>query len=480
VIKKILIANRGEIACRIIKTAKKLGINTVAVYSDADRTALHTRMANESYYLGPSPSSQSYLLSDKILEIAKISGADAIHPGYGFLSENADFADAVISAGLIFIGPTGDSMRKMGSKIEAKQTAKAAGVPLVPGTDERINDMKLAAKTADEIGYPLLIKASAGGGGKGMRIVNTPESFEQEVHRAMSEAKSSFGDASVFIEKYVESPKHIEVQVLADMHGNAVYLFERECSIQRRHQKLIEEAPSAVIDPLIRKQIGEAAVRLTKTCNYHGAGTIEFLLDKNKNFYFLEMNTRLQVEHPVTELITDLDLVECQIQIANGQPLDFTQDDLKINGHAMELRICAEDPSNNFLPATGVLEIYQEPNIDGVRVDSGFHQGDQISVYYDSMIAKLVVHAPNRDAAIQKLQTAIHAFQIVGIPTTFELGLFALQHPAFIDGSFDTGFIDKYFSAEALKEIDSDIQKAAAIAALYFYKIREKSIALPN
>jgi pyruvate carboxylase subunit A len=475
-IKKVLIANRGEITCRIIKTARKLGIKTVAVFSEADRKAQHVLMADEAYYLGPAPSNQSYLLGEKILEIAKACGADAIHPGYGFLSENAGFADAVKQSGILFIGPSGDAMRRMGSKIAAKLTAKSAGVPLVPGTEDKITDMAEAASIAADIGYPVLIKASAGGGGKGMRIVNRHEDFEQEVQRAMSEAGSAFGDSAVFIEKYVAKPKHIEVQVLADRFGNAVYLFERECSIQRRHQKLVEEAPSAVLNDDIRKKIGEAAVALTKTCGYEGAGTIEFLLDADKNFYFLEMNTRLQVEHPVTELITGLDLVAYQFSVASGEALDFKQEDLRIDGHAMELRICAEDPYNQFLPATGLLEKYKEPIMESVRVDSGFVEGDTIPMYYDSMIAKLIVHAPNREAAIAKLTDAIRAFEIKGIPTTLPFGEFVIHHPAFQDGSFDTGFVEAYYSADLLKKWDEDLQKAAAIAGLYFFKKKEKSI----
>jgi propionyl-CoA carboxylase alpha chain len=479
-IQKVLIANRGEITCRIIKTAKELGIRTVAVYSEADRYAQHVILADEAYYLGPPPSAQSYLLGEQILRIALQCHADAIHPGYGFLSENADFADAVQKAGLIFIGPSGDAMRRMGSKIAAKQTAREAGVPLVPGTEEKITNIDEAAIIAAQIGYPVLIKASAGGGGKGMRIVHRNEDFGQEVQRAMSEAGSAFGDPAVFIEKYVSSPKHIEVQVLADSHGNAVYLFERECSIQRRHQKLVEEAPSAVLNPDIRRKIGEAAVSLTKTCGYEGAGTIEFLLDSDKNFYFLEMNTRLQVEHPVTELITGLDLVACQFQIASGEPLSFSQEDLQIHGHALELRICAEDPYNQFLPATGTLEEYREPAIEGVRVDSGFVEGDTIPMYYDSMIAKLIVHAPNREAAIAKMNEAINSFSIKGIPTTLDFGAFAINHPAFKDGSFDTGFVDAYFSPEILREWDSELQKAAAVAGLFYFKKKEKSIRPAN
>jgi acetyl-CoA carboxylase biotin carboxylase subunit len=472
-IKKILIANRGEIACRIIKSARKLGIYTVAVYSEADRNALHVQMADEAFLLGPPPSSQSYLLGDKILEIAFKSGADAIHPGYGFLSENADFADKVKAAGLIFIGPSGDAMRKMGAKIGAKEIAGKANVPLVPGTEGAIQDVEAAKAFAVQIGFPVLVKASAGGGGKGMRIVEREADFAEQVERAMSEALSSFGDGSVFIEKYIGKPKHIEIQVLADQHGKAVYLFERECSIQRRHQKLVEEAPSASVSPELRAQMGQSAVMLCHACQYEGAGTVEFLLDENGNYYFLEMNTRLQVEHPVTEYITGLDLVEWQIKIAQGEPITFEQSDLKINGHALELRLCAEDPLNNFLPATGRLEKYRLQTSDDIRLDTGFLEGDEIPVYYDSMIAKLIVHAPTREAAIQKLTKAIDQFELDGIPNTLQFGKFAVNHPAFKDASFDTNFIKYYYSPEIMQDQEKE---NATIAGLIAVKIYEKAI----
>jgi acetyl-CoA carboxylase biotin carboxylase subunit len=463
-----------------MKTCKKLGIVTVAVYSDADRAAMHVRIADEAYHIGASQSNQSYLNGQKVIEVAKNTGCQAIHPGYGFLSENADFADMVKANNLIFIGPEGSSMRQMGAKIEAKLTAKKANVPLVPGTEEKIQDISLAKRIAGEIGFPVLIKASAGGGGKGMRIVHSESTFEQEVDRAMSEALSAFGDGSVFIEKYINAPKHIEIQILADRHGNVVYLNERECSVQRRHQKLVEEAPSPVIDDKLRKKIGMAAVELAKSCNYIGAGTVEFLLDEQRNFYFLEMNTRLQVEHPVTEFITGIDLVEWQIRVADNEPLDFRQEDVKLIGHAMELRVCAEDPTNNFLPSTGILTTYIEPEMDGVRVDSGFEEGDQIPIFYDSMIAKLIVHAPNRTAAISKLHQAINGYQIVGIPTTLEFGQFTINHPTFIDGSFDTKFVDQYFSPEKLNEYKTTDAAIASLAAIFRYKQKEKSITIPS
>jgi len=479
-IQKILIANRAEIACRIIRTAQKMGIETVAVFSEADRNALHVQMADEAYLLGPAPSSQSYLLGDKIIQIALECKADAIHPGYGFLSENADFSDKVKAAGLKFIGPSGDSMRSMGAKIGAKEIAGKANVPLVPGTEGAISDVKEAEEFAVKIGFPVLIKASAGGGGKGMRIVDRAEDFAEQVERAMSEAQSSFGDGSVFVEKFITKPKHIEIQVLADQHGNVVYLFERECSIQRRHQKLVEEAPSSVVSTALRKQMGESAVMLCHACNYEGAGTVEFLLDENGSFYFLEMNTRLQVEHPVTEYITGLDLVEWQIRIANGEPIAFNQSDLTINGHAMELRLCAEDPLNNFLPATGVLTRYRLETAEDIRLDTGFREGDEIPVYYDSMIAKLIVHGATREAAIKKLTKAIDSFELKGIPTTLEFGKFAINHPAFKDGSFDTNFVKNYFSEDILIQSTHDEANVAALAAVHFYEQDLENLNLPD
>ncbi|HMU70860.1 MAG TPA: acetyl-CoA carboxylase biotin carboxylase subunit, partial [Chitinophagales bacterium] len=402
-INKILVANRGEIALRVMRTAREMGIKTVAVYSEADRNAIHTRFADEAYFIGPPQSNQSYLLMDKILEVAKMSGADAIHPGYGFLSENAVFAEKVAAAGIKFIGPSAYSINMMGDKISAKQAAKNYHIPMVPGTDHAITDIAEAKAVAKKAGYPILIKASAGGGGKGMRVVNNEEELEEQMHRAMSEALSAFGNDAVFIEKFVTSPRHIEIQVLADDHGNVVYLFERECSIQRRHQKLVEEAPSAVVSPEMRKAMGESAVMVAKACNYSGAGTVEFLVDDQLNYYFLEMNTRLQVEHPVTEFITGLDLVREQILIAEGKALSFTQDDLRIHGHAIELRVTAEDPTNNFLPDIGKLITYRRPQGHGIRVDDGYEEGMDIPIYYDPLLAKLIVHAQTRELACKKM-----------------------------------------------------------------------------
>lgn len=464
--KKILIANRGEIALRIMRSARELGISTVAVFSEADRNALHVRYADEAICIGPAASSQSYLVGSKIIEAAKKTGADAIHPGYGFLSENADFSDLVTRSGITFIGPTGDSMRMMGSKLAAKATAKKHKIPLVPGTDEAIDDVGEAKMIAAKIGFPILIKASAGGGGKGMRIVEHENQFEEQMKLAVSEATSSFGDGAVFIERYVGSPRHIEIQVLGDKHGNVVHLFERECSVQRRHQKVIEEAPSSVLNEKTRAEMGRCAVEIAKACNYTGAGTVEFLLDEKLNFYFLEMNTRLQVEHPVTELITGLDLVKEMIRIADGQKLPFTQEDLRISGHAMEVRVYAEDPSNNFLPDIGRLVTYKIPQGPGVRVDDGMEEGMEIPIYYDPMIAKLITHGKDRTEAIERMIRAIDDYRITGVETTLSFCRFAMNHEAFRSGNFDTHFVKKYFTPEMLQSGNEDDMELAAILAV--------------
>jgi propionyl-CoA carboxylase alpha chain len=454
--KKVLVANRGEIALRIMRTLKRMGIKTVAVYSEADVHALHVKYADEAYCLGPAPSNQSYLRGDAIIELCLKHNVDGLHPGYGFLAENAEFCRKVNQAGITFIGPSPEAMEQMGSKIAAKTAVKAFGVPLVPGIDYALSDVNEGLKIAESVGFPLLIKASAGGGGKGMRTVERIEDFAEQMNLAVGEAQSAFGDGSVFIERLVRNPRHIEVQVLADHHGNAVYLFERECSVQRRHQKVVEEAPSAVLTPEIRQKMGEAAINVVRASNYTNAGTVEFLADNELNFYFLEMNTRLQVEHPVTELITGLDLVEEQIRIARGEKLRFSQDDLKIDGHAIEIRVCAEDPNNNFLPDVGTLIHYREPYGKGIRVDSGFEEGMEIPIYYDPMIAKLIVHAPTRIEAIQKMIEAINAYEIVGIETTLDFCRFVMEHEAFRSGNFDTGFIGKYFDKDSLNQSLSD------------------------
>jgi acetyl-CoA carboxylase biotin carboxylase subunit len=469
-IKKILVANRGEIALRVMRTIREMGLKSVAVYSEADRLSPHVRFADEAVCIGPPPSNQSYLVIDKLIEVCKKTGADAIHPGYGFLSENATFSRKIEEAGLIFIGPSPFSIEVMGSKLAAKNMAKENNIPLVPGTEEPITDVEKAMSRADEIGYPVLIKASAGGGGKGMRIVEKRDEFVSQMERATSEAKSAFGDGSVFIEKYITSPRHIEIQILGDTHGNIVYLFERECSVQRRHQKVVEEAPSSVLTPEIRKAMGQCAVNIAKACGYYGAGTVEFILDEKKNFYFLEMNTRLQVEHPVTEMITGIDLVRQQIRIASGQKLAFSQEDLSFKGHSMEIRVYAEDPKNNFLPDTGALKTYIRPMGPGVRVDDGFEQGMPIPIYYDPMISKLITYAETREQAIDKMIRAIEEYKISGVETTLDFCKFVMQHPAFRSGDFDTNFINRYYTPEIIenKLTEKEAQIAAAFAG-YIY-----------
>jgi acetyl-CoA carboxylase biotin carboxylase subunit len=453
---KVLVANRGEIACRVIRTLKKMGITSVAVYSDADEHALHVKMADEAYHLGPSPSNESYLRQDKLIKICLDHNIDAVHPGYGFLSENSVFALKLQENNIKLIGPSAFSMDIMGDKLSAKDAVKDFGIPMVPGTDYAISDIESAREIARKVGYPVLVKASAGGGGKGMKLVTKDEEFADQMQLAINEATSSFGNGAVFIEKFVTSPRHIEIQVLADSFGNTVYLFERECSIQRRHQKVVEEAPSIILTPEIRKAMGEAAVNVAKAAKYEGAGTVEFLMDDKMNFYFLEMNTRLQVEHPVTEMITGLDLVEQQIKIAMGEKLAFTQEDLKINGHAIELRVYAEDPYENFVPSINILEKYRLPEGEGIRVDNGYREGDQVPIYYDPMLAKLTVHATTRKAALKKMLSAIGQYEIEGIASTLDFGAFVMAHPDFISGNFDTNFVNKNWNPDEIKEIIND------------------------
>ena len=460
---KILIANRGEIALRIMRSAKEMGIKTVAVYSVADRDALHVRYADEAVFIGEAPAVKSYLDGKKMIDACKLTGADAIHPGYGFLSENAGFARQVGEAGLVFIGPTPEAIEVMGNKLTAKAAALQFNIPMVPGTREAITGVKDAKLRAVEVGFPVLIKAAAGGGGKGMRIVEEADDFEEHMQLAVSEALSAFGDGSVFIERYVSSPRHIEIQVLGDTHGNIVHLFERDCSIQRRHQKVIEEAPSSVLTPALRVEMGKCAVDVARSVSYTGAGTVEFIMDGQHNFYFLEMNTRLQVEHPVTELITGIDLVKEQIKIARGEAISFKQEDITINGHAIELRVYAEDPENNFLPDIGKLTAYVTPKGPGIRVDDGFEQGMEIPIYYDPLIAKLITYGSDRKEAISRMRRAIDEYNITGIATTLGFGRFVMGHTAFTSGNFDTHFVKKYFYTERREQ---EIEDEAMVAAL--------------
>jgi propionyl-CoA carboxylase alpha chain len=464
--KKVLVANRGEIARRVLRTLKKMDIRSVAIYSDADANAPHVLEADEAVYVGKSPSAESYLQQDKIFQICKDLGVDGVHPGYGFLSENAGFARQLKANGIKLIGPSPESMEVMGDKLSAKQAVKSYNVPLVPGVDEAISDVPAAKKIAAEVGYPILIKASAGGGGKGMRLVQNEAEFEEQMTLAQNEARSSFGDDAVFIEKFVDQPRHIEIQVFADQHGNAVYLFERECSVQRRHQKVVEEAPSAVLTPELRQRMGEAAVAVCKACNYEGAGTVEFLIDAKLDFYFLEMNTRLQVEHPVTEEITGLDLVEWQIRVARGERLPKLQDELSIHGHAIEVRVYAEDTLGGFTPDIGSLDRYRIPSGRHIRVDDAFEEGMEIPIYYDPMIAKLVVWGKTRAEAIDRCIAAIDNYQISGVKTTLDFGKFVLKHPAFRSGHFDTNFVKTHFSDPALLKDAMQEEERALVYAL--------------
>ena len=474
--KKILIANRGEIACRVMKTAKKMGIKTVAVYSEADKEARHVQMADEAVCIGPAPSRESYLVMDRIIQACKDTGAEAVHPGYGFLSENEQFARRCEEEGIVFIGPKYQSIAAMGDKIASKKLALEAKVNTIPGFNEAIDKADDAVKIAQGIGYPVMIKASAGGGGKGLRVAaNDKEAFEGFT-ACRTEAMNSFGDDRVFIEKFVEGPRHIEIQVLGDSHGNVVYLGERDCSIQRRHQKVIEEAPSPFIDPATRKAMGEQAVSLAKAVNYQSAGTVEFVVGKDKSFYFLEMNTRLQVEHPVTEGITGLDLVEQMIRIAAGEKLSFKQEDIKLDGWAMECRINADDPFRNFLPSTGRLVKYRPPaELDGVRVDTGVYEGGEIPMYYDSMIAKLIVHGKDRSEAIDKMRAALNDFVIRGIHSNIPFQAALLQHPRFVSGDFTTGFIAEEYPDGFKKDSvqPADPKRLAALAAFMRYRYLE-------
>ncbi|MCS3702169.1 propionyl-CoA carboxylase alpha chain [Salinibacter ruber] len=466
---KVLVANRGEIAVRVLRTCHEQGLNTVAVYSTPDRSAPHVRRADEAYHIGPAAAAQSYLDSEAILEAARRSGADAIHPGYGFLSENAAFAEACAEAGVHFVGPPAAAIRAMGDKTAARQLMKEAGVPMAPGTTDAVASTEEGEAIAEDIGYPVLIKAAAGGGGKGMRIVHEPEHFAGAMDRAQGEAASSFGDGRVFIEKYIEEPRHIEFQILADHHGNTVHLFERECSIQRRHQKVIEEAPSSVLTPEVRREMGEAAVAAAESCGYRNAGTVEFLVDADLNYYFMEMNTRLQVEHPVTEWVTGVDLVAEQLRVAQGEALGYTTDDLSINGHAMESRVYAEDPASNFLPDPGPLKRHSTPSGVGVRVDAGVEEGGEVLIHYDPMISKVTTWGRDREAAIDRMIRALDEYEVASMATTIPFCRFAMEHEGFRAGDFTTHFVDEEFDPSALQLEDPERDELAALAATLYY-----------
>lgn len=473
--KKILVANRGEIAVRILRACREMAITSVTVYSDADKNALHTRYADEVYYIGRAPAIESYLRIDRIIEIAKLSKAEAIHPGYGFLAENTDFAEACETAGIIFIGPTSQAIKLLGDKIVSKKTMTDAGIPVIPGSDGAVKTNTDAQKIAEQIGFPVLIKAAGGGGGKGMRVVREAKTLNSAMKQAVNEAQAAFGNPVIFVEKFLEAPRHIEFQILADHHGNVVHLFERECSIQRRHQKLIEESPSVIMDKKLRAMMGQAAVKAVKASNYTNAGTVEFMVDKDRKYYFLEMNTRLQVEHPVTELITGIDIVKEQLKIAAGKTLSLRQDDIKMNGASIECRISAEDPENGFAPSTGEIIEIAEPGGSGIRVDSGICAGFEVPIYYDPLIAKLLVWAPSRSEAIARARRALEEYTIRGIKTSIPFHILVMKNPSFVKGEYDTTFIDKVLGKVVYKKSHQDI---AAIAAALGKKLQEKQAAI--
>lgn len=466
--KKILIANRGEIAVRVIRTCKELGIVSAAVYSDADKIALHTSLADESYHIGPSPANESYLNKNKIINLAQKINADAIHPGYGFFSENAEFIQAVENAGIAFIGPSSKSVKMMGNKTEARTLMNKNKVPIVPGATKPLQTLEEGIKLANKIGYPILLKAVAGGGGKGMRKILSENDFSSSFEAVKREALKAFANDDIYIEKYIDNPRHIEVQIFGDKFGNYVHLFERECSIQRRHQKIIEEAPSSFVDSFARDKITSAAINAAKACGYFNAGTVEFLMDSDKNFYFLEMNTRIQVEHPVTEMITGKDLVKEQIEVASGKPLSFTQDEIRINSHSIEVRIYAEDPQNNFLPSTGSVSNYCEPSGPGVRIDSGIRRGSAVSVYYDPLLSKLVCWDLNRDKAIKRMLRALGEYDISGITNNISFLLKIVNSEKFKQGDFDINFLEReklLFNSDNGATDREEIQKVSAILA---------------
>ncbi len=477
-IKKILIANRGEIAVRIIRACRDLDIIAAVVYSEADRTAYHVRLADEAYHIGPSPSNQSYLVFDKIIGAAKECGADAIHPGYGFLSENSAFARRCVDEGIIFIGPRPDTIALLGDKLQARETAIKSGLPVVPGTNIEEGQVAAALEKAKEIGFPVLVKAAAGGGGKGMRVVESEEEFEDALDRASSEAKSAFGDGRVFLEKYLVKPRHIEFQILCDQHGNCIHLCERECSIQRRHQKLIEESPSPIMTPELRQTMGTAAVNIAKESGYVGAGTVEFLVDVDRKFYFLEVNTRLQVEHPVTEMVTGIDLVEQQIHVAEGHELLLKQDDIEQRGHAIEARICAEDPERNFMPSTGVLKNYRIPAGPGVRMDSGVVIFNEIQIYYDPMFAKLITWGKDRPEAINRMKRALAEYRVSGIETTIGFHREIMNNQRFLEGDMSTLFLTEEYPDNKFVKLDEQLRREAALAAAVNVLLSERKLAI--
>ena len=478
---KILIANRGEIACRVMRACREMGIGTVAVYSDADRDALHVRMADEAYHIGPPPSNESYLRWEKIIEVAKTSGSEAIHPGYGFLSENAEFVREVTKAGITFIGPPPEAMEGMGGKMSARKIAIEAGVPVVPGTTEALRSFEDASETATKFGYPVMLKASAGGGGKGMRLVLEESEIKSALESSQSEALASFGDDAVYVEKAIVRPRHIEIQIFSDKHGNHVHLGERECSIQRRHQKVIEEAPSPINSAELRAAMGACAVKVAKAVNYVGAGTVEFLVsDLDKSFYFLEMNTRLQVEHPVTELVTGIDLVREQINVAWGEKLSFTQDDIVLTGHAIECRVYAEDPENNFLPSPGRITRLRLPQGPGVRDDGGVYEGAEVSIYYDPMISKFAVYGRDRAEAIDRMHRALMEYEVGGIKTTLPFFREIMVDSEFIAGNLDTGFITAFNERRKHVEADQETRDMAVIAAALAYSEKQKTVSVSN
>ncbi len=473
--KKVLIANRGEIAIRVARACRKMGIGTVAVYSEADRNALHVRYADEAYYIGPSPANESYLRIDKIVEVAVKSGCDAVHPGYGFLAENSEFVKACEEAGITFIGPNTESMYILGDKTRARQKMIDAGVPVVPGTKDPVESLEHALKVAEEVGYPIMFKASAGGGGKGMRLISSPEEFKEVYDLAKGEALSAFGDDRMYIEKAIVKPRHVEIQIARDKHGNAIHMFERECSIQRRHQKVIEESPSLAINDEVRHKMGEAAIKAVAAANYDSVGTVEFLVDKDMNFYFLEVNTRLQVEHPVTEMVTGIDIVKLQIEIAEGKPIPYKQEEIKQVGHAIECRIYAEDPDNNFMPSPGFITGLRLPGGPGVRVDSGVYSRGEVPLYYDPMVAKLVVWDETREDAIARMKRALKEFVVKGIKTTIPFHQKVMRNEDFIKGNISTEFIDKEVLVEPQKREGS--KEAALAAAAIKEFLREKELA---